>query len=714
VTDDPLDQLAQALATPVEDPNAARRKDLRRRLYTFAELAAVKTQSAEPLLGPLIRRQWRTLLVGHSGEGKAEHLDNQIYTPDGWRRFGDLAPGDRVFGDDGRPCNVVAVSPVWPDRDLYRVTSKDGASWVVDAAHEWMLSSGEMIETREMARRCHEQSRRLAVNLHGPLQMPEADLPIDPYLLGVWLGDGSSSQATLHLCSPEKMEHVGGRVRDRAPVYEYRVRRDGKAIGVRGGFLKDLRELGLLGAKRIPRSYLLASLEQRLELLRGLIDTDGHVSERGQVEIVSKDKELAEDIAELVRSMGVRVGFTHGPATIDGRYIYEKWRVRFRMAGCATWGRRAERARDAMKYAAHYLWAEPLGTTGPTRCIQVDSPTHLYLSGPEMVPTHNTTFTTRMVGALVTGGKFLGYQATQCRVLVVDVEQDEAMCQERIGETMLGTSFNGDTLAEAMAAIPEAHNAFYCQWMEGIALDEQTADREELRAIIEEIKPDVVVIDPLYKTFLGNPNEPVLATQVMRFLDAMREEHGFALVIPMHPRKEQQGVQTRRLTKHDAYGGGGWIWGAEMILGIERMPGNSARLSFFKDRSGTVDNDTVWHLAYDKGTGFTRVRTSEPGAPTTTEESILVALRDRAGEFFDRVAIQEMCPGKEERTVRNALMEIKRGKERGKYPRLVLKRGARGSIHYGWSKPTTASERVQDLDRLVVDIFEADREEDDL
>jgi len=199
----------------------------------------------------------------------------------------------------------------------------------------------------------------------------------------------------------------------------------------------------------------------------------------------------------------------------------------------------------------------------------------------------------------------------------------------------------------------------------------------------------------------------------MRFLDAMREEHGFALVIPMHPRKEQQGVTTKRLTKHDAYGGGGWIWGAELIVGIERMPGSSARMTFFKDRSGTVDNDTVWHLAYDKANGFTRVRTSEPGGPTTTEEAILVALRDRPGEFFDRQGIGEFLPGQQERTIRNALIELKKDKERGKLPRLVIKTGARGSLHYGWSRPTSTVERIQDMDQLIVGTFHAEREEDE-
>ena len=323
-----------------------------------------------------------------------------------------------------------------------------------------------------------------------------------------------------------------------------------------------------------------------------------------------------------------------------------------------------------------------------------------------------TTLVTRMAGALATGGKMLGYTATKCRVLVIDVEQDETMAQERVGEAMLGSAYTGDTLVESMAAVPEAHECWYCRWTEGIALDEQTVDREVLREVIDKIKPDAIIIDPLYKTFLGNPNEPVLATQVMRFLDALREDYGFALIIPMHPRKEQQGVTTKRLTKHDAYGGGGWIWGAELIVGIERMPSSTARLTFFKDRSGTVDNDTVWHLAYDKGNGFTRVRTSEPGGPTTTEEAILEALRDRPGEFFDRQAIQEFMPGREERTVRNALMTLKKDKEKGKYPRLVTKTGARGSLHYGWARPTSTVERIQDMDQLMVDTFDAELEDE--
>lgn len=308
-----------------------------------------------------------------------------------------------------------------------------------------------------------------------------------------------------------------------------------------------------------------------------------------------------------------------------------------------------------------------------------------------------TTLASRMMGALIHGGTFLGYQATRCRVLFIDIEQDETMAQERIGEAVMGADYDSDTLEADLAGLEVAQQSFYCRWTEGLALDDQTVDRRAVQKAIEDHRPDVVFLDPLYKAFLGNPNEAHLAALVMRFMDNLREQYGFGLVVPMHPRKEQQGVSTRRLTKHDASGSAAWIWGAEMILGIERYPGSQASLLFFKDRSNEIEPDTRWHLKYDKAKGFVRLRESHPDGPSTTEELLLDQLRRLSGDgqwwsardlagFVDR----------QERSVKNALVELKKERERGKLPRFEIKAGDRGMYFYRWARPKDLSEQVDD------------------
>jgi hypothetical protein len=320
-----------------------------------------------------------------------------------------------------------------------------------------------------------------------------------------------------------------------------------------------------------------------------------------------------------------------------------------------------------------------------------------------------TTFTTRMMGALINGEMFLGYRAVKSTVMFIDLEQDETMAQERTGEAMLGAQFHGDTLPEAMAAIDAAHTSWYCRWTEGLALDEQSRDRKVLRDVIEERRPDVVMLDPLYKAFMGNPNEQQLASQVMRFLDLLREEFGFALVVPMHPRKEQQGVTARRLTKHDAAGSGGWIWGSEMIVGIERYPGSQANLLFFKDRSNTVEPDTRWLMRYDRANGYTRIRESQAGGPSSTVDAVLDELRKHAGtgEWFTREDVQSLV-GREERTVRNAMIDVTKAKQRGRLPRLEIQKGARGKNYYRWSQPTNLAEELDDTRQQNFDLGEAE------
>lgn len=321
------------------------------------------------------------------GSGKALALDTPIPTPDGWTTMGELRPGDRVFDEQGCPCTVTAVSPVWRDRERYEVHTSDGDVIVADENHEWPLRLDIGTNTRNYTTQvlARPRKKRAMSTVAGALRLPPADLLVDPYVLGVWLGDGTTLQANVTAVD-EDAKYLRAEIESRGYVTT-----DQQTVCLFGilGLRVKLRDLGVLGDKHVPAQYLRGSVEQRLDLLRGLIDTDGHVNPGGEVEFTSTCKPIADAVVELVRSLGRKAALREGRATLNGRDCGPKWRVTFYLAECALLPRKRMRTRDGVRTPNRYLTATPT-SRGETVCISVDSSSHLFLAGRSMTPTHNS------------------------------------------------------------------------------------------------------------------------------------------------------------------------------------------------------------------------------------------------------------------------------------------------------------------------------------
>lgn len=339
--------------------------------------------------------------------GKALALDTSIWTPHGWTTMGALEPGAEVYGPDGRPVEVTAVSEVFHNHDCYELEFSDGQTITADAEHLWTLydryaARNVTVDTATVAERYDLRSprgrneRRYRVDVPEPLQGNPQDLPVDPYILGIWLGDGATNMARVTSADPEIVD---------ALRQHYTVRQiSGTTIewGVSGGLLAGLRAAGVLGDKRIPEQYLQATEEQRLELLRGLMDSDGYVStgpgRTPRCEFTSTNQRLAEDTATLVRSLGWKAHYKTGRSTLRGRDCGPKYRIFF----AAHQDRapfRLERKRSRLRPApTGRPRSRSLTVVGvrrvpsvPTRCIKVAREDGLFLAGRGFVTTHNTT-----------------------------------------------------------------------------------------------------------------------------------------------------------------------------------------------------------------------------------------------------------------------------------------------------------------------------------
>ncbi len=328
--------------------------------------------------------------------GKALALDTPLPTPSGWTTMGEVAVGDLLVSADGTPTRVVAATEVMVDRPCYEVELDDGTVIVADAQHQWVTSTraqrravraGETPEssvrtTEELAAtvRCVTADNRAnhSIATTAPLDLPEADLPIHPYALGVWLGDGSSRRAEFTSADPEIAMRIEGLGYVAQPSAD------------------DLLALGLPTADEIPVSYLRASETQRRELLAGLLDTDGTVTPQGSVQISLTSERLALQTRELVLSLGYRTGWS--TRAVQGRTESSStaYTITFTTEDDVFWlerkrlvhkeRRRPGTARLTSRFVIDVRRVDPV----PVRCVEVDHPSHLYLAGRSMVPTHNS------------------------------------------------------------------------------------------------------------------------------------------------------------------------------------------------------------------------------------------------------------------------------------------------------------------------------------
>ena len=247
----------------------------------------------------------------------------------------------------------------------------------------------------------------------GALGLPDASLPVDPYVLGVWLGDGSSAAARVTVCDDEADELLGLLAIAGAPLSGVPARKEGAAcasypIGIaplardpatgrmvsRGGLHADLAALGLINNKHVPAVYLRASVAQRLALLQGLMDTDGGW-DRERVEFGSSNPRLAEAVVELARSLGQKPVSAESRAMLKGKDCGPRWRVQWTpTVNVFRLSRKAERFKTggAQSLRNHHrmIVSAELIDPVPMRCLTVDSPHHMYLAGEGMIPTHNT------------------------------------------------------------------------------------------------------------------------------------------------------------------------------------------------------------------------------------------------------------------------------------------------------------------------------------
>lgn len=366
------------------------------------------------------------LMVGPQGCGKALPVSEPVLTPDGWVPIGSIKYGDFVIGSDGKPKEVIGVYPQGR-REIVRVNFTDDAKVRCDLEHLWTVKAasgnawhtvttiqilnGDTLDVpanqfsgtkRKWSAALYRKdgTKRLHIPIVKPIEFQWRDLSIDPYTLGAWLGDGHSNQGIICGVEEEVFEEVGKKYTQgfkNCDSHGY------------NGLLVQLRELNLLNNKHIPDEYLTSSVEQRLELLRGMLDTDGNAGNKTRrTTFANSNERLVDDVVSLVRSLG---GIAKKGKSRLPKYKYKgeqkigkpSWQVGIKLPDSLgapfKMTRKVNEFESPSKYKGIRMIEsiDVLGEFEDCVCIKVDADDSLFVT-KDYVLTHNTEVL-RAVGA---------------------------------------------------------------------------------------------------------------------------------------------------------------------------------------------------------------------------------------------------------------------------------------------------------------------------
>jgi phosphate starvation-inducible protein PhoH len=364
-----------------------------------------------------------TFLYGAPGTGKAQPLDSIVYTPDGPIKMGNIKVGDRVCTPDSSSARVLAIYPQGV-KDIYRLTFADGSATECCKEHLWRISERRkknrskktIVDTQYLMDNIATKlgERNIYIELSNIVQFSKQNLLIDPYVLGVLIGDGNICNANVCLSSAD--EEILTSISNDLPAgyslkssfrdYDYRIVKTTlhKLNGSQSNLYKDsLRLYGLWGKKSyekfIPEDYIFSSEEQRWSILQGLMDTDGYVDKKtGQAFFSTSSQMLANDIKLLVDSLGGLCSISEKSPTYT--YLGEKKSGRKTYICCLNLpdcskafrlNRKKEIAKPKTKYSPKkrvLVSVEKIGQK-EAQCILIDSKDHLYLTD-NFIVTHNT------------------------------------------------------------------------------------------------------------------------------------------------------------------------------------------------------------------------------------------------------------------------------------------------------------------------------------
>lgn len=352
--------------------------------------------------------------LGGGWGAKCLSINTLIPTDNGFKKMKDIKIGDKVFNANGDIVKVVFASDIMYNHKCYKITFNNGEEVFCDDEHIWNTSTiasrksnnrsknpqplYQNIVTKDMVNNVdnlrkngrHEYNYRILNP--KPIQGTKKDLPIPPYTLGAWLGDGIAKSGAISGMDQEIFNRIS------KDGYELRLQPssivDNNKSVVYGvlGLQKQLRENNLLKNKHIPDIYLFGNIEQRLDLLSGLMDTDGTIRKNGSMSFTNTNKQIIDSIKILLASLGIQSSLKcYSKEQIKGKK--DAYEVAFiTTLPIFNVQRKKDRQKDVIsskKESRSIISIEEVESF-PVKCIKVDDKNGLFLCSEYFIPTHNT------------------------------------------------------------------------------------------------------------------------------------------------------------------------------------------------------------------------------------------------------------------------------------------------------------------------------------
>lgn len=370
----------------------------------FSYFKAIPHYTQALIAGVIFSGEYQKIgIITSSQYGKLLADDTPVLTRNGWKNHGDLVVGDDVISPDGKFVKVTHVHPKGVANRV--VTFRNGDQIVCHENHEWVVydknsHAERTMETKAIEKRGPLRSAggsKFTVRAIEPLQGEHKSLAVDPYVLGVWLGDGATTKSQI----TEGADDIAvlEKVREVYPDGSTWVHKDtGVPTWSFKGLMQDLRKYGMCFTnrpditKRIPEEYLTASLEQRLQLLAGLIDTDGYrFEDDGRFYFTTTSEKLRDDVETLISTFGWRFSTVKADPVVSTSGIHGKkpvYNIGFNPSfdiPCVL-----ERKRPTRFAKQRGLGIYDISSCEPVRgnCITVEG--GVYCVGRHLIPTHNS------------------------------------------------------------------------------------------------------------------------------------------------------------------------------------------------------------------------------------------------------------------------------------------------------------------------------------
>lgn len=589
----------------------------------------------DDVLGGGLDKKKVGLIIGALGFGKALADDENVVTPTGYKQIKEIKVGDYVIGCDGKPKMVIGVFPQG-ERDIYKVTFSDKTSCRCDKEHLWNVNSLRQRKRYKYNKTIHrkvfspdysfktktlseimeeglvkKKMRNFRLPMTKPVEFTEHELKIDPYLMGYFIGDGTFSRKAI-TCGYQDIEVCTRELSKCCEEFsvKYYQKRNIYNLNFKQTFKDKLdyyfEENKTSDSKYIPFEYKYNTVENRVALLNGLMDSDGTAAKNGTCLFNTKSKQLAIDIRDIVLSLG-------GYATLRekkcGYYSkkYEKYidcGIQYECTLTLTDPNipmfRFERKQSRVKYRVKYKeckYIDKIEYVGKQNaiCIKVDSDDELFLTNDYIV-THNTTLTTAMAAAAASTG---------FNVVQIYFEDDDVdITRKHFSRITDKEAFEFKRLSpdekikvqEILANHPDREKLKKNLRLKSFVTGETSVNDIRnflLKLTNKGFKPDLVTIDyfeclQLERTGFNADTEWTREGITMRKLEKLAKELDIAIWIPSQGNKDSLNAEIVTVDKNGGSIKKGQI--AQVIISIARTPedaaNNRATLALLKNRSG--------------------------------------------------------------------------------------------------------------------------------